>query len=257
MVISTSVNKPDPKRPLILWDYDDTLGGVLIDGEPAMNGMAYERILKEFAESMDEMGLHGSLEVQQKVDSALCKIFGFGAKERFAESLVETYMKMVEKRGGPHPNVSKRFHALGMSVWKYPYTALPGAIETLQALKDFSHVVVTKGPRGQQRKKLADSGILPLIDRLFVCERKNDAEWMEVFEAIRTKTTTHPTSWWAVGNSPNGDLSFPLRLGANGVLVKSYIWDFEMMEKICISSDQQLQTVTSVREVPGVILGTR
>lgn len=216
-------------KPWIIFDYDDCLGGVIIDGVVRPNGHAYGVVLDEFGHRMKEMGFDrdDALTQQRRIDVELCKRLGFSDRRRFGNSLAQTYESMARKRGGAHPEVLEDFQSLGEEVFNFPYAALPGALEVLTVLRpQYNLAVYTKGDVQEQRKKMRDSGVSTRVDKIFITNQKTHASWIDILSELGI-TALQTGSTWAVGNSPIGDVSIPLELGLNTILVKSYSWAFE------------------------------
>src|SRR5689334_17000017 len=138
------------REPIILWDYDDTLGGVQINGTTELNFRAYDHVLNEFANVMKEYGFVNREEVlrlQNAIDSERAKAQGFADKTRFASSLVDTYNVMSDRYDlSKFHHEQRHLELLGMSVFEFPYMPLEGALNVLEVLKPYyRQVVVTKG----------------------------------------------------------------------------------------------------------------
>lgn len=237
-------------KPWVIFDYDDTLGGVLIDNKPHLNNEAYKRAIDFFVRCVS-----GEFNISQKVirktqhdiDVATIKENGFQELTRFAESFVKTYEVLTGKEA------PSWVFDIGMSVFRYPYIALPGALRVLEALRGvFNVAVFTKGTLEEQHRKLNDSGVFPYVDHVAVANWKSFAEWSVFLEELRIG---HLGSCWAVGNSIKSDVNIPLRIGLNAVHVAHEgEWIFEREPLDCPKSGCALHVVREIEEVMGYLM---
>lgn len=219
-------------RPWIILDYDDTIGGILIDGEVHMNAQAYVIAGEKFDDLMEDLGIDRmtSSKVRSAVDMSDAANMGFEDKHRFAKSLVKTYWCLCDDYQIPvsHITTAKVFQ-IGCSVFDYPYVLLPGAFETLVALKKrFFIAIVTKGDETEQRRKITESGANVFADAIHVVGKKNRREWILVLLDLGIGNRQGASNHWAVGNSPKSDVNHPVSLGLNGIWVNQAGWKFEM-----------------------------
>jgi FMN phosphatase YigB (HAD superfamily) len=217
----------------VIFDYDDTLGGVEIDGQIVGNSAAYFKAIDKFVEIVKEdTGVDVEIikAVQNSIDHLLCNIHGFNSKTRFAESLVTSY-EVLTAGNPPSDGELKNIiiHNIGTGVWSHPYVLLPGAKEVLQRVsKHYNVAIVTKGNVEEQSKKIVESGALPFIDRVFVVNHKDEKDWQDVVSSLWIGDDVFDNSW-VIGNSPKGDVNLPMSLfGFSGILVSEYgTWSYE------------------------------
>lgn len=238
--------------PWLIFDYDDTLGGILKDKQVIGNDMAYNLAIDRFAAFMEELGFDSeeALVLQQEVDQHLCRQFGFSWKPRFAESMVRSYKTLASKKGqAVSATLQEVVHDIGMSVFKYRYMPLPGALDTLNALRPHYRIaVVTKGEESEQSLKVSASGVENFVDTVITVGFKNLEDWQKVFEALGIEEKDYPTTW-AIGNSPKSDVNVPLRMGTNAIHVNQGGWSFEAEEYETPQEGRSLIVVDRVLEV--------
>lgn len=208
--------------PMILWDYDDTLGGVRFpDGTIHPGAEAYSDTIRRFLAYMECSGFNreAAQKQQHDIDLILAQQHGFSNKTRFACSMVQAY----EALGGADKAHKDAIFSIGMSVFTdYPYVPLEGALEALYLTRDFfRHVVVTKGEVVEQEKKLQQSGIIHFVDDVFVVGKKDAADWEAVLGSLNLPEAKDV---WAIGNSVKADVNPLLALGYNGIHIKDKNW---------------------------------
>lgn len=239
-------------QPWLLIDYDDTIGGVLINGKVQNNDAAYMEVLRIFGQRMHDLGLsmEESRELQQKIDQDLCKSLGFSDKNRFAESLVRTYESLSSKYNQPiNDFMVEELYTLGQSVFKYRYMPLPGALSTLHALtQNYRIAVVTKGNYDEQLRKVRNSGVSKFVDTVYPVGFKNVADWSNVLQDLKIQESEYVHTW-AIGNAPKSDINVPLSIGLNAIHVNQGGWKFEQEEYLTPKEDRQLIIVDTISEI--------
>lgn len=252
LVILQNSERSNIMRPWLLVDYDDTLGGVLIDGEVRPNQEAYFIAIKKFNRYMEHLGFDPEVseQLREKLDRKLVTAFGFKHKEHFAEAMESTYTSLcalTNQRVSVYKAVTVKH--IGLEVFKYRYMPLPGALETLHRLQSTYRIaVVTKGAYLEQCLKAKDSGIRHFVDDIFVMSFKNTAEWLELFDHLDIQDSLDTT--WAIGNAIKSDINPPVRLGTNGIHIRlEDSWDFEE-EPFCVPNEgRKLYQVGNITEI--------
>lgn len=232
-------------KPIILFDYDDTLGGVKMpNGSVQPGAAAYFDCIRRFGDLMQNWGFNRerAITLQHDIDLELAKKHGFADKTRFAQSMVSAFREL----GGPMV-LEETVRGVGMSVFtNYPYVLLPGALEVLQRTRQwYSLVIVTKGEEVEQTKKLVATGILPLVDKVFIVGKKDEKDWDTVLDSIWDHA---PSASWAIGNSAKADVNPLIRRGYNGIhIADKNAWAYEQ-EKLEAGSGV-CKAVSDIREV--------
>ena len=243
-------------EPTILFDYDDTLGGVRFrDGSVRPGAAAYFDCIDRVGGIMQQQGLDPAeaKAKQHLIDIELVGIHGFAVKTRFADSMVEAYRSMCPS---PIPSVADRVHAIGMSVFtRYPYAALEGALDVVDRLSRFYKIViVTKGEADEQRKKLRESGIDAFAETVFVVDRKDGADWHTVLDHLGYQDANDASESWAIGNSAKADVNPMLLAGFNGIHVAGKNnWAYENAELGEALDGRIVRTVTDISDVLSIV----
>lgn len=218
-----------PRHSWLLFDYDDTLGGVLHDGEVRNNEVAYLLAQDAFNARMETLGFDPkhSEATRSDTDIHLVNERGFSWKPRFAETMERTYKALCSQtQQDIDPVIGAELYAIGMSVFGYRYMPLPGALFALHALRPHYNIaVVTKGEQEEQMKKVVDSGVSAYVDKTIVVGRKDTKDWQHVIDTLNINDELGTT--WAIGNSSKGDVNVPLRMGMNAIHVNQGGWAFE------------------------------
>ena len=239
------------KRWLLI-DYDDTLGGVLVDGKVCTNDAAYVEVRRQFTSTMGVFGFPASEanELVKEVDQALCKQFGFADRDRFAHALVRTYKALATRHDKEIiPSMVESIERLGDRVFQYRYMPLPGALETLHALQEAYHLaIVTKGDSKEQCRKIKDSGVAHFADAIFPLGFKNKEDWLEVITSLHIPEEEYKDVW-AIGNAPKSDINVPLTLGMNAIHVNQGGWVFEQEDYVEPLEGRQLIVVDTITEI--------
>lgn len=249
-------------KPWAIFDYDDTLGGVLIDGQIRPGYEAYNDVIRRYANEMEELGFDRQLAIDthEMLDRKAATVHGFANKTRFASSMEDAYWKLCnESRPGSEwagrqtwrKIISERLFNIGMCVFSdYPYVALDGALDVLRHFHlDYNIAVVTKGEESEQIRKLEESGVAPYADYIRVCGMKDDKEWEEILRyELQIGQITAQTAW-AIGNSAKADVNPPLKFGLNAIhLNDPNGWTFENAEYETPWPGRKLATIADIRE---------
>jgi len=243
------------QRPWVIFDYDDTLGGILYEGKVQGNEVAYWVAIEKFASLMQELGFdrETASTMQQTVDMELCEIHGFSWRPRFAESMVRTYKALATReRKDVRPIILETAYRIGSQVFDYRYLPLEGALFTLNVLrKDYRIAIVTKGEHEEQLRKVETSGVGHFVDRVIVVGHKDEADWKHVIAELQLQDDLSTT--WCVGNSIKGDVNGPLRAGMNAIHITRGSWAFEQQEYAAPTDGRRLEIVSDIKEVLNII----
>lgn len=240
--------------PKAIFDLDDTLCGVWLDGRIQPTAAAYDDCIRRFAYTMKLMGFdpEDAKAAQQEIDLDMARAVGFLDKTRFAESMKAAYHTMCAEYGKlPNLGHGDLVYNIGMSVFTdYPYAALDGALQVLDAVsKDYETIIVTKGEPEEQYKKLQDSGCGSFADAVYVVGRKDEADWQDVYAQIGLTDEIAPLCW-AIGNSVKADVNPPLRRGLNAIHLKDKNgWVFEQAHVETPLPGRYVYTITDISEV--------
>jgi putative hydrolase of the HAD superfamily len=246
-------------NPTIIFDYDDTIGGVKFpDGSIRSGAAAYFDCIENFVQMATRRGFEGARarELQHTIDIDLVKTHGFGDKTRFAQSMRLAYQQVS---AGEDPNGEDDAYKIGMSVFTdYPYTALPGALDVLKYFaEDYRIAVVTKGEYNEQLRKLNETGVVGLVDSLFIVDRKDDHDWQETLKALDFAPIGYVANsdlHWAVGNSAKADVNPLVARGFNGIHITGMNgWSYEQEELLAPLPGRRSVATDDIRNITSII----
>jgi len=171
-------------------------------------------------------------------------IYGFGIKG-FILSLVETAIDVTD--GNVPQTVIAELMAMGRAMLADPVELLDGVHETIENLKPLAKLmVITKGDLLDQERKLAQSGLSHLFDRVEIVSDKTVSVYREIFADY---DTPHQMM---VGNSLRSDVIPALDAGLWGVHVPHDLtWEYETAEAPVAHS--QFRTIDSLNALPALI----
>jgi putative hydrolase of the HAD superfamily len=239
-------------KPTLIFDYDDTLGGVLLDGKVVPGYMAYNDTIRRFGDVMHSMGFdrQEALDTQSTIDRTMATQCGFADKSRFAESFRHTYSHLsLTQTGTLHRSTADSLFSLGMTVFTgYPYVPLEHALDVLEHFKGHYRIsVLTKGEPEEQYRKLRDSGVANFTDHVKVVGRKNATDWQATLRELDLWGNTHRC--WSIGNSVKADVNPALLLGLNALHLNDPDgWTFENAEYETPLPGRELGVITGLSE---------
>lgn len=161
------------------------------------------------------LGLHGVEEARARdllyqTELRNLDLYGFGIKG-FTLSMVQTALELT---GNDLPgSVIARLLELGQEMLRHPVRLLPHVIETLDALRDFRLVLVTKGDVMDQERKIALSGLAPRFERIEIVQFKNTGD----YSGVLARAGVAARDFVMIGNSMKSDVLPVIELGGRGV----------------------------------------
>jgi putative hydrolase of the HAD superfamily len=175
------------------------------------------------------------------------KLFGYGAKG-MTLSMVETAIAMTDKRitaADIHQIVE-----LGKSVLQHPVELLPGIREAVeQVAVQYTVVLITKGDLFHQEKKVAQSGLADLFQRIEIVSEKNAATYRRVLGEFKLQ----PAQFAMVGNSLRSDIEPVVRLGGWGVHLPYHVTWAHELETGLGEDEQRVISVASPSAIPAAV----
>jgi putative hydrolase of the HAD superfamily len=147
--------------------------------------------------------------------------YGFGIKG-FMLSMIETALDVTDQR--VPGSVIAEIIAAGQEMLSHPIELLPHAREAVIAARDIAPVIlITKGDLLDQERKLAQSGLGELFDRVEIVSDKTVDTYKAIFE--------DPAGAVMFGNSMKSDVRPVIDAGGWGVFVPHDLaWDLEHAE---------------------------
>lgn len=202
---------------LIGFDGDDTLWHSEDYYQQA--GAAFAAIVGHYVDLADGRMAADMLTTEQRN----LALFGYGAKG-MTLSMVETAIAITGQRISAtdiHQIVE-----IGKSVLQHPVELLPGMREVVEQMADsYPIVLITKGDLFHQEKKVAQSGLADLFQRIEIVSEKNAAAYRRVLGEFALQ----PAQFVMVGNSLRSDIEPVVKLGGWGIHLPYHVtWAHEL-----------------------------
>lgn len=246
-------------KPFVFLDYDDTIGGLMIDGVAQPTTRAYDIALDRFASLMQthevsNLTFNQIRDEADYYDQTHANTHGFAQRERFALALEDAY-RIMAKRAGKLMTARLRDEviSIGESVFQHPYTLLPGAKNTLDFLRDrFTLILITKGNQEEQTNKINTTGVAHYFAGIHVVDYKDLHDWQCILRKYEIAPNTHTTSrHWSIGNAVRSDINIPLTMGVNALHVKQGGWALDYEDYVTPTNPTTTLVITNrIGEVP-------
>lgn len=151
--------------------------------------------------------------------------YGYGIKG-FVLSMIETALEVTDN--SVSGAVISDLIAAGQDMLQHPIDLLPHATEAVLAAKERAPVVlITKGDLLDQERKLAQSGLGELFDRVEIVSDKTTAVYARIFAEYGGAARG-----MMVGNSMKSDVCPMIDAGGFGVFVPHHLqWDLEAAQE--------------------------
>lgn len=220
---------------LICFDADDTLW----ENESfyRITEATFVELLKDFAEPED---LSNRLTETERRN---LRRYGYGIKG-FTLSMIETALEVTN--GSVPQSVISDILKAGRELLQHPLDLIEGAQEVLEQLHGtYPLALVTKGDLFDQERKLAQSGLADLFDRVEIVSEKSPHTYSRIF-------SNQAEASMMVGNSMKSDVLPAIEAGGWGVHVPHDLeWVLEAAEAPVHSP--KFRKITDLSELPDLI----
>ncbi len=222
----------------IAFDADDTLWHN--ERGFRMTQDRFAEMLSDWAEPTDLMA---RLLAAEKRNLAT---YGFGVKG-FVLSMVETAIDVTNHQVSN--DVIAELLSMGRAMLADPVELLEGVQDAIEAVKPFADILlITKGDLLDQERKLAQSGLGPLFDRVEIVSDKTADIYAHIFAS---HDTPHQMM---VGNSLRSDVIPALEAGLWGVHVPHELtWEYEKAE--APMPHRHFRQISALSQLPDLITG--
>lgn len=226
---------------LVGFDADDTLwrSQDYFDAAQA----AFEAILSGYLDIADRRLQEELLTTERRN----IRLYGYGAKG-MTLSMLETAIALTDERISAAD--LHRVLAIGREVLEHPVELLPGIREAVERVgAEFEVVLITKGDLFHQERKVAESGLSTLFQRIEIVSEKDEATYTRLLQEFRL-----PAERFAmVGNSLRSDIEPVLKLGGSAVHVPyATTWALET-EHAVDASHPRLRVAQRATEIAAAI----
>lgn len=202
---------------LVGFDGDDTLWHS--EGYYQHAGAEFERIVGAWID-VGDADVRSRLLAAERRNLAL---FGYGAKS-MALSMVEAAIELTEGRIAAAD--VHRIIGLGKAVLEHPVELLPGIRAAVEAVAARHRIVlITKGDLFHQERKVAQSGLGDLFERIEIVSEKDVRSYARVIAECGCEAARFAM----VGNSMRSDIEPVVELGGWGVHMPYHVtWAHEL-----------------------------
>ena len=223
-------------KPVLIFDGDDTLWRTM---------PLYDEAKRHFFQLMSRQGFPAK-EVEkhfEERDRRNVKSLGF-SKRRFGLSMLQTYRQFAHTQRRPvRGSVDRQIIDIRNKIFDAKPKLVPFATMVLESLAPSNRLVLlTKGTKGVQLRRVSTSGLRHFFERIFVVKDKNNATFKQVLHTLKTK----PSNAWSVGDSLRSDINPALRYGLNAIWVPSTNWTYEQDVLFSSSRFYKIQSLTEV-----------
>lgn len=205
-------------RPTLIIDADDTLWE---------NERYYEDCIEMLCELMAHSGFEPAAVVRTVAEVERERVPAAGyAPEEFARNLALAYERLcIAGDVAVDEVVRQRAYEAGRGVIDHPVEPFEGVVETLGWLSGrFRLILLTKGDRKTQERKLERSGLSHFFEAVHVVPEKD----AEMLLAVVDDYGLDRRQTWMVGNSPRSDINPALEAGIGAVHIPhDRTWDLE------------------------------
>ena len=201
----------------------------------------FERIVGGYVDLDD---VHDRLYAVEKQNLAL---FGYGAKG-MTLSMVEAAIAITGARISATD--LHRIVELGKAVLQHPVELLPGIREAVEAIAhDRPVVLITKGDLFHQERKIEQSGLSDLFQRIEIVSEKDTRRYAQVLAEFDVA----PSRFAMVGNSLRSDIEPVIELGGWGIHMPYHVtWEHELEHGVDVAHPR-LTTITNAEGIAAAL----
>ncbi|MBO9663385.1 HAD family hydrolase [Dokdonella sp.] len=202
---------------LVGFDGDDTLWHS--EGYYQHAGAEFERILAAWID-IGDASVRSRLHAAERRNLAL---FGYGAKS-MTLSMVEAAIELTN--GAISAGDIHRIVVLGKSILEHPVELLPDIRAAVEAVAARHRIVlITKGDLFHQERKVAQSGLGDLFERIEIVSEKDARSYARVI----AECDTVAARFAMIGNSLRSDVEPVIELGGWGIHMPYHVtWAHEL-----------------------------
>ncbi len=228
--------------PAVILDGDDTLWQT----EPL-----YDEARTDTATYVSSLGIDSQEFEQRQREVDLERAASLGvARVRFPGSSVEAARSLAASHSIQLKRRQlRRVSSISSEVFQKKAPTDANAADVIARLRDrFQIALLTKGDEEVQRKRLADSGLAPLLDFAHIVDQKDE----DSFRYVLSRLQANPLDSWTVGNSFRSDIVPALSFGMRAIWVEADAWALEDAPEVADYTGRYL-TVKGLDEVPDLI----
>ncbi|MEV4811811.1 HAD family hydrolase [Micromonospora avicenniae] len=191
---------------VLVFDADDTLWE---------NNLVFERVIDDFLAWLDHPTFNRAeiRAILDDIERANTVAHGYGSKV-FLRSLAECLERLRER---PATELERReIDRLAAALVEHKVELMPGVAEALDELAGRHELLLlTKGDRAEQQRKLDASGLLHHFRAAHIVREKD----VETYRWLAGEHGFDPAVAWMIGNSPRSDILPARAAGLNAVFI--------------------------------------
>jgi putative hydrolase of the HAD superfamily len=223
---------------LVGFDADDTLWHS--EGYFRHAAVEFERVLGGYV-AIRDAALRTRLNAVQRANLAL---FGYGAMS-MTLSMIETAVELTDGRISGRD--VHRLVQLGRDVLQHPVELLPGIREAVERVAARHRIVlVTKGDLLHQQRKVEQSGLATLFQRIEIVTEKDSRSYARLL----TEFGLDAAAFAMVGNSVRSDIEPVVALGGWGIHLPYHVTWAHELEHGLAPGHARVRTIASAAELP-------
>ncbi|MCC7254632.1 MAG: HAD family hydrolase, partial [Dokdonella sp.] len=206
-------------------------------------GAEFERIVGQYIDVGDAL-VRARLNAAERSNLAL---FGYGAKS-MALSMVEAAIELTD--GRINAADIHRIIALAKSLLEHPVELLPGIAAAVAAVAARHRIVlITKGDLFHQERKIEQSGLSDLFQRIEIVSEKDTRRYAQVLAEFDVA----PSRFAMVGNSLRSDIEPVIELGGWGIHMPYHVtWEHELEHGVDVAHPR-LTTITNAEGIAAAL----
>ncbi|MEH0935290.1 HAD family hydrolase [Micromonospora psammae] len=191
---------------VLIFDADDTLWE---------NNVVFERVIDDFLEWLDHPTLDRAQirAVLDDIERANAVAHGYGSKV-FLRSLGECLERLRERPATERER--REIDELATALVAHQVELMPGVAQTLATLAGrYDLLLLTKGDREEQQRKLDACGLLPHFRAAHIVPEKD----ADTYRWLAGEHGFDPAAAWMIGNSPKSDILPARAVGMRAVFI--------------------------------------
>ena len=223
----------------VVFDADDTLW---------LTMPLYRKAILKFSRLMADHGFNPATAVStlDHIDRANVASMGF-TRRRFQVSMLATYAVLRPPASRASRTLQAQIRTVAGEVFETKAPVVKNAAKVLRSLKaSFSLILLTKGEKSVQRKRLDESGLAKYFDAIRIVPGKTPM----TFRDLR-HLGVQPKVSWCVGDSLRSDIIPASRAGFEVIWITHRNWGYEMAP---IPPKIKVRVCTNLEQVHRIIL---
>jgi putative hydrolase of the HAD superfamily len=205
------------------------LRAIVFDGDDTLwqTEQLYDEVRGQVRAIVEQSGFDGEVwEARERlIDVENVAHFGHDT-DRFPTSCVQAYDEVCEAGSRtPDAAVRQEIEAIARSVFEREAPVVANAEQVLRSLREMGYILalLTKGDQPLQARRVEQSGLRDLFDRVEIVEEKTPESILAVLSGLGVS----PDDAITIGNSVRSDVLPSLAAGVTPVWIDAHVWEYE------------------------------